>query len=83
VLSFVAVVAALAMHRWPRPVRIDLAEVQQSVEALHQEVEQARAAPDPADAYTPQTAGSIDDLASDVAALRALWATGLASVALA
>jgi hypothetical protein len=69
VLCFVAVVAALAMHRWPRPARIDLAEVQQRVEALRQEVEQARAAPDLADAYTPQTPGSIADLATDAAAL--------------
>jgi hypothetical protein len=61
VLCFVAVVVTLAMHRWPRPqpTRIDLAEVQQRVEALRQEVEPARAAPDPADAYTPQTPGSI------------------------
>ena len=59
-LALVAVVA-LALHRWPwtRPTRIDLAEVQQRVEALRQEVEPARAAPDPADAYTPQTPGSI------------------------
>jgi hypothetical protein len=71
VLCFVAVVAALAMHRWPwtRPGRIDMAEVQQRVEALRQDVEKARAAPDPADAYTPQTAGSIADLNTDAADL--------------
>jgi hypothetical protein len=68
-LRFAAVVVALAMHRWPRPARIDLAEVQQRVEALRREVEQARAAPAPADAYTPQTPGSIADLATDAAAL--------------
>jgi hypothetical protein len=58
VLCFVVVVAALAMHRWPRPARIDLAEVQQRVEALRQEVEQARAAPDPAEATAPKALGS-------------------------
>jgi hypothetical protein len=71
VLGLVAVVAALALHRWPRPqaAHIDLAEVQQRVEALRQEVEKDRAAPDPADAYTPQATGSITDLATDAAAL--------------
>jgi hypothetical protein len=71
VLCFVAVVGALAMHRWPRtrPARIDLAEVHQRVEALRQEGEQVRAAPDPADTYTPKAAGSIADLATDTAAL--------------
>jgi hypothetical protein len=69
VLSFVAVRAALTMHRWPQPSRLDLAEVQQGVEALRQEVEQARAAPYLADAYTPKTAGSVADLSTDAAAL--------------
>jgi hypothetical protein len=71
VRCFVAVVAALTMHRRPRPepARIHLAEVQQRVEALRQEVELARAAPDPAGAYTPKTAGSIADLSTDAAAL--------------
>jgi hypothetical protein len=43
VLCFGAVLVALSLHRWPRPrpARIDLAEVQQRVEALRQEVEQA------------------------------------------
>jgi hypothetical protein len=58
VLCFALVVAALAVHRWPRPARIDLAEVQQRVEALRQEVEQARAAPDPAEATAPKAVGS-------------------------
>jgi hypothetical protein len=52
-LRFAAVVVALAMHRWPRPARIDLAGVQQRVKAPRQVVEQARTAPDPADAYIP------------------------------
>jgi hypothetical protein len=71
VLCFVAVMAALTMHRRPRPepARIHLAEVQQRNKALRQEVEQARAAPDPADASAPQTAGSIADLSTDAAAL--------------
>ena len=40
VLCFVAVVAALAMHRWPllQPASIDLPVIQQRVEALRQEV---------------------------------------------
>jgi hypothetical protein len=81
VLCFVAVVAALAMHRWPLPqaARIDMAEVQQGVEALRQEVEQVCAAPDPADAYTPQTPGSIADLATD-AATRLRQLPGVATV---
>jgi hypothetical protein len=71
VLYFALVVAALAMHRWPwtRPARIDVAEVQQCVEALHQEVEKARAAPDPAEAYTLQATGSVADLSTDANAL--------------
>jgi hypothetical protein len=69
-LALVAVVA-LALHRWPwtRPTRIDLAEVQQRVEALRQEVEQVRTAADPADTYIPKAAGSIDDLVTDAAAI--------------
>jgi hypothetical protein len=71
VLCFVAVVAALAMHRWPllQPASIDLPVIQQRVEALRQEVEQARAAPDPADAYTPQATGSVADLRTETDAL--------------
>jgi hypothetical protein len=71
VLCGAAVVAALALHRWPRtrPAHIDLAEVQQRVEALRQEVEKARAAPDPADAYIPEATGSVADLATAAAAL--------------
>jgi hypothetical protein len=49
--------------------QMDLAPLRQRVTALRQEVERARAAPNRADAYTPQTPGSIDDLATDAATL--------------
>jgi hypothetical protein len=62
---------ALLLHRWPwrRAEPPDLEALRQRVAELQREVEAPRAAPDPTDAYTPQTPGSIADLATDLAAL--------------